>query len=167
MWISDLAHGLRLTLFQSPKLGGVILDFSKLDFNDWDEEAYVEAVFELNDVEPMDISVKITESFDEPIIPVVLGRQDYGDATVGFIRGQDTELEGAGDFITWKVAVNWDKLFRAWQWLDQPATLCLAVDSQSLRQVYNSQRSAVALEIRGSSQTPISNNITLNYPRGI
>ena len=115
---------------------------------------------------PLDVTSKITE-YLSPVIPVVLGPQDYGDATVGYIRGQDAELGGSGDFITWKFAINYDKLGGAWQWLDQPATLFLVAAAATVDDVYASQRSAVALEIRGSSQTPISNNITLNYPRGI
>ena len=127
---------------------------------------YVGEIYDLTDVTYLDETRKITE-YLSPVIPVVLGSQDYGDATVGYIRGEDATLGGQGDFITWKVAINYDKLFRAWQWLDQPATLFLAAAATTVDEVYASQRSAVVLEIRGSSQTSISGNLTLNYPRGI
>ena len=128
--------------------------------------SYVGEIYDLTDVKYLDVTNKITE-YLSPVIPVVLGPQDYGDATVGYIRGQDAELGGSGDFITWKLAINYDKLFRAWQWLDQPAMLFLAAMATAVDEVYASQRSAVVLEIKGGSQTPISGNLTLNYPRGI
>lgn len=127
---------------------------------------YVFGIYDLTDVKYLDVTHKITD-YLSPVIPVVLGPQDYGDTTVGYIRGQDAELGGSGDFITWKLAVNYDKLFRAWQWLDQPAMLFLAATATAVDEVYASQRSAVVLEITGGSQTPISGNLTLNYPRGI
>ena len=45
--------------------------------------------------------------------------------------------------------------------------LFLAAEATAVDEVYASQRSAVGLEIQGSSQIPISGNLTLNYPRGI
>ena len=126
---------------------------------------YVWGIYDLTDVKYLDVTSKITEHH----YSIIISQQpeDYGDATVGYIRGQDAELGGSGDFITWKLAINYDKLGRAWQWLDQPAMLFLAAEATAVDEVYASQRSAVGLEIQGSSQIPISGNLTLNYPRGI
>tara|TARA_R110001592_G_scaffold32099_3_gene112542 strand:- start:7142 stop:7645 length:504 start_codon:yes stop_codon:yes gene_type:complete len=154
--------------FTQQEQKGIVVDCNVLFSSQASQNyaGYVGEIYDLTDVTYLDVTRKITE-YLSPVIPVVLGPQDYGDATVGYIRGQDAELGGSGDFITWKVAINYDKLFRAWQWLDQPATLFLAAAATAVDDVYASQRSAVVLEIRGSSQTSISGNLTLNYPRGI
>lgn len=168
MWW-QFAFSTKSNWFTENNLKGIVIDCNALFSQQYQpalDVKYVGEIYDLTDIKSLDVTSKITE-YLSPVIPVVLGPQDYGDATVGYIRGQDAELGGAGDFITWKFAINWDKLGQAWQWLDQPATLFLAAAAATVDDVYASQRSAVALEIRGSSQTPISNNITLNYPRGI
>lgn len=155
--------------FTQQERKGIVIDCNALFSQQYQpalDEKYVGEIYDLTDVKYLDVTNKITE-YLSPVIPVVLGPQDYGDATVGYIRGQDAELGGSGDFITWKLAINYDKLFRAWQWLDQPAMLFLAAMATAVDEVYASQRSAVVLEIKGGSQTPISGNLTLNYPRGI
>ena len=130
-------------------------------FPSGEQSPYVWGIYDLKDVKYLDVTNQMTKYGLPHQLP-----EGYGDATVGYIRGEGVELD-SGDFLTWKFAINYDKLGRAWQWLDQPATLFLAAAATAVDEVYASQRSAVGLEIRGSSQTPISGNLTLNYPRGI
>ena len=129
-----------------------------------DSKAYVAAVYNIEDITPINLTGKI--DWNDGPQQVRSPNSEYGDGIVGYIRGEESDLS-TGHFTTYKLSINVPKLLEIWKHLEEPNSMFLAADSRGLTQVYITQRAAIVLEVVGWSNISITSKLALNYPRGI
>jgi hypothetical protein len=140
-----------------------ILPYVDVESN-FDVDKYLTTIYSIEDINPINITGKL--EWNDEAQQVRPPDSAYGDGTVGYIRGEHSDLS-TGMFTHYKLCINVPKLIEIWQWLKEPNSIFLGADSRGLTQVYITQRSAIVLEVVGWSNISITSNLALNYPRGI